>query len=160
MKRMVIIATAFFLALGSCSGQTGKKEINDQGKTDKPRTNVQVKKVYDDHGNLIKYDSAYTYVYSSPQMKGDLRDSVITEFQKHFGQNEFFGNESFFKDIFSRDSLLMNSDMFGNDFFNRDFFSKDFGFNSQNMEKFFSQMDSVRKEFFRHELKPETDHKQ
>lgn len=160
MKRIVLIAIAAFLALSSCNGQTGKKEINDQAKTDKPKTDVQVKKVYDDHGNLIKYDSTYTYEYTNPDLKGSVRDSVTAEFSKHFGQNDFIGNESLFKDMLSRDSLLMNNDAFTKEFFNKDFFSNDFGLSSQNMEKFFQQMDSVRNEFLGHPLKPEINRKQ
>jgi len=157
---MALIAIAAFLVLSSCNGQTVKKEINDQAKADKPKTDVQVKKVYDDHGNLIKYDSTYTYVYTNPETKGSVRDSVMAEFSKHFGKNGFTGNESFFNNMFSNDSLIMNNDAFAKEFFNKDFMPNDFGLSSQNMEKFFQQMDSVRNEFFGHVLKPEINQKQ
>ncbi len=157
---MALIAIAAFLALSSCNGQTGKKEINDQAKADKPKTNVQVKKVYDDHGNIIKYDSTYTYVYTNPATGEDVRDSVTAEISKHFGKNDFTGNGSFFKNMFANDSLFMNNDAFAKEFFNKDFLPNDFGLSSQNMEKFFQQMDSVRNELFGHVLKPEINRKQ
>jgi len=153
MKRVVIIAIAVFLALNSCSGQTGKTENENSGKSNVPKTNIKVKKEYDDHGNLIRYDSTYSYVYSNLENDSTLRDSVLNNFRKHFNENYFFSNEPYFNDLFFQDSLLRY------DFFKKDFFLNRFKFNSERMDKLFEEMDSVKNSFFRQQLKPDTHRK-
>lgn len=150
MKRMVFISIALLLALSSCSGQTGKKENENSGKSNTPKTNIKVNKVYDDHGNIIRYDSTYSYVYSNLEKDKSLRDSVINNFRKDFNKDYFFSNQPFFNNLFFQDSLLRY------DFFKKDFFSKRFELNTEKMDKLFQEMDSVKNSFFDNQFKPYT----
>ncbi len=145
---MVFITIASFLALISCNGQTGKNGNINTAKTNEPKTNIKVKKEYDDHGNLVRYDSTYTYVYSTPENSNSVSDSITGNYSKHFSNKNLFSDEPFLNDMFARDSLLKN------DFFGKDFFSNDFMLNDKNMEKIFQRMDSVRRHFFRGQFNP------
>jgi hypothetical protein len=151
MKRMVFITIAVFLALTSCNGQTGKKEGNNAVKANEPKTNIKVKKEYDDHGNIVRYDSTYTYVYSNPE-SNSVSDSIMENFSKHFSKHfsdeNFFSDDPFLNDMFAGDSLLKS------DFGVKNFFSNDFMLNDQSMEKIFQRMDSVRRHFFRGQVNP------
>ncbi|MEI6823072.1 MAG: hypothetical protein WCL51_14160 [Bacteroidota bacterium] len=109
----------------------------DSLKTNQPQVNYKVNKQYDEHGNLISYDSTYTYSYSSPGA-----DVNIT-----------FGNDSAF-DMFG--NMNMPIGMFNNDIFNRFFKSDSTQFLNNNMflnDPFFNNgfdmMDQMREQMKR-----------
>src|SRR5690348_52206 len=87
MKK-IIAMLLLSLLVGGCNGQ---KKQNDKSPlyiaaadtTAKPRTDVRVNKKYDDKGNLIQYDSTYSYFYSSPGMQRNSisGDTVINHFK-------------------------------------------------------------------------------
>ena len=47
-----------------------KEQLSEKGEN--PQVDIKVNKEYDDNGNLIRYDSAYTSFYSN--FKGDSTD--------------------------------------------------------------------------------------
>jgi hypothetical protein len=110
---MTILLT---VTLIGCNGQKGKKEIADTTKVNVPKTDIRVNKEYDKNGNLIKYDSTYSYFYSNTKTNVGKRDSIFENFKNHFNQNNFFSNEPYFNDQFFQDSLLKY------DFYKKDFF--------------------------------------
>ncbi len=139
MKKIFFFAMMLTLSLSSCSGQ--KKENLSNTVKNEPETNVKVNKEYDENGNLIRYDSTYTYFYSNVD-DAKVRDSILSNFKKHFNDTYFFSDEPFFNDLFFEDSLMQY------DFYKNDFFSKRFKNNMMMMEDLFKEMDSIKNSFY------------
>jgi len=131
MKSMLILAIAAFLAWNSCNGQTKEKDSDNSLKSNIPKTDIKVNKQYDEHGNLKKYDSTYSYSYSTFGNDIIMNDSLIGNFN-----NSFFSSENpFFNNPFFTDSLSDND-------FKRGFFLTPF-FDSDRMNKLFWDLDSI-----------------
>lgn len=148
-----ILAVAF--SLESCNGQI-KNE--DMGKTRIPADTIAsserqfpggswtVTKEIDEQGNIIRYDSVYTYSYSN--LKGDTIaikdvDSVIRSFKKYFESRIPSGWKNSFLDAYWNDPLLEE------DFFKRNYFFSRWEEDGLNMESKLRKMDSIRDQFFR-----------
>lgn len=124
-----------------------KKKKNKETTTkENPKTNIVVNKEYDNEGNLIRYDSTYSYYYSNTESDKGNMDSIYNEFRKHFKNHYFFSREPFFEDFFFEDSLLKY------DFYKEDFFYKRFENNMKHMEQLFHDMDSVKNEFYKDQV--------
>lgn len=125
----------------------------------KPDVRWNVTKQYDENGNLIGYDSTYTYSYTN--VEGDSvtldADSVMRSFHSYFDQN--------FPGIWNKqfDNGFPNDSMFYRDFLQHDFFSQQWNRDFLDMDKITQEMDSLRMEFFKNQypgmLEPE-DNKQ
>lgn len=153
-KKKIIIQLLPFLIFLGCNGQTKKENesLLSSGKEhtkiiedtlNKPKVRVKVNKQYDDKGNLIKYDSTYSYIYSGPG-GGELQlnnDTVYNRFRSYFDRKypDFFSPQ--FDDIFLNDSL------FKYDFFNKDYFMQRFKLNREMFERMYRQMDSIKGDF-------------
>ncbi|MFI0430787.1 hypothetical protein [Mariniflexile sp. HMF6888] len=124
----------FFLLFYNCMAQNKQKTKEDSLK---PNENVQVNKEYEEHGNLIKYDSIYSYSYSSD---GKINDSIKMQFQKHFKNHSFF-NDSFFDDFFKQDSASGH-------FNPHNFFYKGFMNQDDHIKNMMKRMDSIQQLFF------------
>jgi hypothetical protein len=135
MKTLKIIPILFLLFF-SCNAQEKKQEHNEQNSI-KPDENVQVNKEYDEFGNLIRYDSVYSYSYSS---NGKINDSLKMQFQRHFNNHSIF-NDSFFDDFFKRDSI-------SGDFNHDDFFIDGFMNQDEGIKSIMKRMDSIQQLFF------------
>ncbi|WP_372754420.1 hypothetical protein [Mariniflexile sp.] len=131
----------FFLVFYSCNAQN-KQKSDTTSDTLKPNENVQVNKEYDEYGNLKRYDSIYSYSYSS---NGKISDSLKMKFQKHFNKHSFF-NDSFFDDFFTPDSITggLNS----NDFFYKGFINQD-----EQIRNMMKRMDSIQQLFLNQNFK-------
>ena len=150
MKRIIFFSLIGFLGLTGCNAQSAPdKKEQDSSDTLKvqPDINIQVDKEYDENGNLIKYDSTYTYVYSNIDGNIRLRDSVFNEFMKHFNDHFDLSEDPFFNDLFFTDSLLQY------DFYKKDFFHDRFLKNRDWMEKMLNEMDSIKNEFYKKRFK-------
>lgn len=134
MKTFNILPIFLFLML-SCTAQNKqqKKEQIDNS-TNIPKEKVQVNKEYDELGNLIKFDSIYSYSYSS---NGQLNDSIILKMQEQFSKNKLFGQQ-FFNNFFEEDST----------FFNDHFFSKGFINHDAQFNQMMKRMDSIQQLYF------------
>ncbi|MBU1011398.1 MAG: hypothetical protein KKG99_00210 [Bacteroidetes bacterium] len=114
----ILIPALVFLSANALMAQE-KKENN-------PKIEIKVNKEKDDKGNVIRFDSTYSYSWHGENMSQELMDSIFNEFKmnghlKDFFKNDIFGNDFFDHDFLShRDSILSGFD-FG-DFFNDDFF--------------------------------------
>jgi hypothetical protein len=64
-----------------------------------PQTEIKVNKEYDKNGNLVRFDSSYSYYYSNVAGDTVLQDSILNAFKAHFNQHYFFSNEPFFNDF-------------------------------------------------------------
>lgn len=142
MIRNGIIALAISVNLVGCNGQTKQEIANAKTDSIKPKTDIRVNKEYDANGNLIRYDSSYSYYYSNIENDSLVGDSIFTNFQNYFNQRYRFSNKPFFDDYFFEDSLLHY------DFYKEDFFSNRFRRNMQQMDQLFWEMDSLKNNFF------------
>lgn len=131
----------FCLLFFNCSGQD--KQQKSDSETLKPDENITVNKEYDEYGNLKRYDSIYSYSYSS---NGKLNDNIKMQFQKHFNNHSFF-NDSFYDDFFGKDSIT-------GDFNSEDFFQKGFMNQNQHIQNMMRRMDSIQQLFFNQHQRP------
>lgn len=141
MTRAVFIAIVMYMTLLSCNGQK-KDEVNKSSKN-LPQTNIKVNKEYDKKGNLIKYDSTYSYYYSNIAGKDGLKDSIFSSFKDRFNKEYYFSKRPYFNDFFFQDSLL------DYDFYKKDFFYKRYLGNMLRMERLFHEMDSLKNDFYK-----------
>lgn len=141
--------TAIMLDLSACNGQattdgaTASTDTTLQH-TDTPKVDVRVNRQYDEHGNLIAYDSTYSSVYTSRTGDAAFMDSVFKDFMPGFGMSYPFLNDPGFNSLFFPDSS------FHRDFFHNDFFQKRMEMNQQYMRRMMEQMDSVKNRYFLH----------
>lgn len=139
MKRLAQILLVMFLAV-SCNAQNVNNKSADS--KIKPKTNIIVNKEYDKNGNLIRYDSTYSYFYSNIKNDSTLADSSFTDFQKYLYKSFPDFQTPFFNDMFFEDSLL------NYDFYKKDFFSKRFELNKKMFNEMFEKMDSLKNKFY------------
>ena len=154
MKTTGIIALlASFLVFNGCNAQTKKEDQNPSEKNPitamgdslhKPDVRVKVNKQFDANGNIIRYDSTYTYFYSSPGGKYShiTNDSLYSHFKSTFGK--------MYPDMFKHQKgLFYNDSLFKYDFFNDDYFFKRFELNHKEFERMFKEMDSIKGNYLR-----------
>jgi hypothetical protein len=103
-----------------------------------PKTDIRVNKSYDPKGNIIRYDSTYTYFYKSPGLKGINPDTLFGSLEDPLRANY---NMLLKKNM---DSIFFNDTLMKYDFLNPDFFSKRFELNMQHFQDMFKQMDSLK----------------
>jgi hypothetical protein len=94
-KFALLLITA--LVMFNCKGQTSASAsgANDSperiARKEKPNPDIQVRvnKTFDEKGNVIGYDSTYSYVYnySDSNMNTAQEDSTISEFKNNFPEN-------------------------------------------------------------------------
>jgi hypothetical protein len=142
MKTYVILFMMGLLS-SSCSGQ--KKDLSSydtktpQEETEKqPQGTWKVDREFDEKGNLIRYDSIYSW--SSSDIYKDLntkeKDSLLEKFKSRFFQQYSQFEDDGFENLFNPDSA------FSKRYFNDDFFNSDFG-------KDFIDMDKITQEMIR-----------
>lgn len=145
INKYVLVITASLLSF-SCNGQksdTKQLEIKENETiVEQPKGTWKVDKEFDENGNLIRYDSIYSW--SSNGKFDNLstlnKDSLLQSFKSRFFTNfSDFENQGF-DDVFSKDSL------FSKHFFNDDFFESDFG-------QDFMDLDSIRKQMIARQKK-------
>ncbi len=120
MKKLtlVVLSLGFFW---SCSSQTEKAEPSknyEDIKGKSPQGNWEVHKEFDEHGNLIRKDSTYSYSWSSvngqqvnPQEMDSLMANARKMMQAHMQSFNMSGFESSFDDDFFGESMMsMNPD--------------------------------------------------
>lgn len=155
MKTLNVMLFWVFVMLSSCQGQN--KNHTDptlslqipQGKHSnadaKPDIRFKVNKTYDEKGNVVSYDSTYSYSYAG---------SGVTEMPDLFSDNAptsgLFRGFPDFHGQFSgkKDSTMMSP-------FNMDYFQKQVELNQQWMDDFFKRFQSMQK---RDEPDIKTDH--
>ena len=146
MKKMAFVVPLLFLII-SCDGQEKKiKTIKtDQTKGQNPKEEVHVNRTYDKKGNLVRFDSTYTYFYSSKGHDSSMvgLDTVIRHFNAFYNTDFSKKWNREFENMFLMDSLYQY------DFPNKDFFSKRFELNMERMKKMMIQMDSLKTSYLK-----------
>lgn len=144
MRRIITFAIALSLMLQGCNGQ--KKDQQKEQISGTPQTSIKVNKEYDKNGNIVRYDSTYSYYYSNIKNDTVKQDSIFNLFRNQFNQKYLFSNEPYFNNLFFQDSLLKY------DFYKKDFFSNRFRDNMRKMDSLFWQMDVMKDDFFKHQV--------
>ncbi|HLW31330.1 MAG TPA: hypothetical protein VKX40_03640 [Aequorivita sp.] len=150
--RTLIFILAVAFSLNSCHGQEKSEANQDMDALSKTEQNKQepkgswkVHREVDEHGNLIRYDSIYTYSYGNvngEQLAPEDVDSAIAEFRKYMEARipeGFFGND--FVTPFSMDSLR-------NSFFENGVFQNNWEHFFPDMQQQLRRMDSLHQQFF------------
>lgn len=144
MKKIKSIILSAFLLL---AGMTAYAQIvHSHNHTNKPQVHINVKKVYDKNGNIIRYDSTYEWTYSNHSGKSNINlDSLMGQFVPFFRENlpdslsRVFGNPDF---------NLNDSAMMLNFFNNAHFFGR-WQKEIFDMKHEMQAMDSLRMEFLK-----------
>ena len=145
MKKLLFILPVIMLTTGcNAQHQQNEKQLKDVVATqdNKPQVSWKVNKKYDEKGNLIGYDSTYTWTYSSKGKTHSVQtDSVMAAFREQFNaQFPAIFNKSFGDPIWS-DSL------FYRDFATQGYFMKKWNEHYFDMKGMMKQMDSLRNSF-------------
>lgn len=149
--RTIVLALAIAFSLSSCNAQEKKKETENQSAMNneteapvEPRGTWRVNKEVDENGNLIRYDSIYTYSYGNingKEIQPQDMDSALSSFRKYMRER--------MPSSFSQDFLApFENDSLGNGLFEKGYFEnhwEDFFPDIQNQLK---QMDSLHQQFF------------
>ncbi|MBT8183647.1 MAG: hypothetical protein KJN76_02305 [Eudoraea sp.] len=149
MNRLWIFVVAI-LAI-SCNAQENKKENNNKEEISEatpPKGSWRVNREYDEAGNLIQYDSIYSW--SSEDEFGNLsamdQDSLLQSFHskffKHFRGSSAF-NPKDFPGFFDNDSLIRER------FFSEDFFDSEFGKDFMDIDRIHERMEKMQEQFLK-----------
>lgn len=147
MKKYILLVMVVLLNI-NCNGQKNETKKSETKKSEEniveqPKGTWKVDKEFDENGNLIRYDSIYSW--SSNGKFDDFssldRDSLMQSFKSKFFTNfSGFENQGF-EDVFAQDSL------FSKRFFNEDFFGSDFGKDFMDIDEIRQQMIARQKKF-------------
>jgi hypothetical protein len=147
MKTYILVLATVLLSV-SCNGQkkdTTQTETKENEKTvaEQPKGSWEVDKEFDENGNLIRYDSIYSWSSNSKMdhLSTLDRDSLLESFKSRFFNNFSDFEDQGFDAIFSQDSL------FTKHFFNDDFFKSSFGKDFMDIDKRTQQMIAKQKKF-------------
>jgi hypothetical protein len=149
MKKYLCVVTIVAI-ISSCNGQQKTKEeksgsdktvTKEDKKGNNPKVDVKVNKTYDKKGNLIRFDSTYTYYYSDKGKKDSAMTGLDTVFRRF---KDFYSNNLSPKMNRSFEDMFFNDTLFRYDFMNDNFFRKRFELNEQEMSNMLRQMDSMK----------------
>ena len=132
----------------SCKGQKKETKIveteeNRDNIVEKPKGTWKVDKEFDENGNLIWYDSIYSWSSNDKfeNLSSIDRDSLMQSFKSRFFTNfSGFENQGF-ETVFSQDSL------FSKHFFTDDFFDSNFGNDFMDIDELTQQMITRQRKF-------------
>ncbi len=151
MKKVMLFLFVAILAT-SCNAQdteNSSKNSSDleiqKDSLQKPKGNWKVNKEVDENGNIIRYDSIYSWS-SSGNIKGMESDSIFNQMQSMM-QKRFSMLQSPRLNGFSENDSIMKH-FFSDDFFKDDFFSDRVPYGFQNMNEIMKQMEAMRQNFF------------
>ncbi|AJR02933.1 hypothetical protein [Siansivirga zeaxanthinifaciens] len=118
MKKYLLLVMASILSVG-CQSQSKKPDValqqeQSQKIQQEPKGSWKVDKEFDENGNLIKYDSIYSW-------SSHNNDRIQQSFKSHIFKGFSGAEQDEFTRLFPQDSL------FSNPFFKDDFFDSDFG---------------------------------
>ena len=148
--KTIVMALAVVLSLSSCNAQ--EKEQMDKSLISKtenekpdPRGTWKVNKTLDENGNLIRYDSTYTYSYGTidgQEIAEKDMDSALTAFRKYMEEKM---PQSFSRDIMAMPSM---NDSIRNNFFEKGVFENHWEEFFPDIQNQLKVMDSLHQQFF------------
>jgi hypothetical protein len=150
MKKYALLSLVALLA-ASCSAQEKNKSdlAKETEKTTQtqPKGSWQVNKEVDENGNLIRYDSIYSWSSTdNPHgISSEELDSITKKFGSYFGKDfSMFGDD--FSGFTQNDSLFMKH-FFNGGFDDDDLFLNHFQGNMPDIQDLMKQMDSLQSLF-------------
>jgi hypothetical protein len=152
MKTIAIAFAVVALSLTSCNAQEKKeKAVSNETATNhdfksqnEPRGSWKVNREVDENGNLVRYDSIYTYSYANvngKEIPPQKIDSAMASFQKYMQKQLPQSFSPSMMNPFMNDSLSDN-------FFEKGFFENHWGNIFPEMKQQLMQMDSLHQQFF------------
>ncbi|WP_281987017.1 hypothetical protein [Aquimarina aggregata] len=106
MKTKIIVLVFFITAVSNMIYSQDEKDNNQ------PDERIEVNKEYNEQGNLIRYDSIYSYSSSNSNINRKQMDSIFKNFfpnqNSSFFGNPFGNNESEFPDNFMNIDSILN----------------------------------------------------
>ncbi|SRR5690606_11597748 len=146
MKKIFSILLISLFCFG-CNGQL-KKEDNKNADRDgtvqnPPEGEWKVNREYDENGNLIRYDSIYSWSSSDHLKKlGPMdRDSLLQAFRSRFSEHFSAFDHDGFPGLMAGDSL------FEKRFFEDDFFASPLGRDFMDLEAVHKRMEEMQRKF-------------
>jgi len=153
MKPFVLL-TFLGLSLMSCNAQNKEPKIEpsdtpqalvEKDSEEIPKGTWKVTKELDENGNVIKYDSIYSYSYGNAngqEMKIEDVDSLIQSFRAYSKDRISPSWDHSLLDPFWEDSRIEER------FFNEEFFQDRWKSDFESIQNRMKQMDSLRAQFF------------
>lgn len=115
----------------SCNGQKNELEKTETNQAEKnlaehPNESWKVEKEFDDRGNLIRYDSIYSWSSTGGLTNFSKvgKDSLLQSFKSRFFTNFSDIENNGFDDVFTQDSLFSKF-FYSDDFFGSNFMEMD-----------------------------------
>ena len=150
MKKYSILVLSALVTM-SCNSQEKNDADNTQIEknkaqiTEAPKGSWKVNREFDEDGNLIRYDSIYSW---SSETDIDAlatidRDSILKSMQSRFYRGFSDFNKEGFSDLFANDSL------FTKHFFTDDFFDSDFGQDFMDIDRVRERMEAMQRKFLK-----------
>ncbi|HMB63583.1 MAG TPA: hypothetical protein VKN36_10955 [Eudoraea sp.] len=141
MKKVILV---LWIAIGAMSCNAQEHKEADKQTAETPEGTWSVNKEFDESGNMIRYDSIYSWSSSDDLagMKTRDRDSLLQSFQSKFYRHFSAADPRRFEHLFEPDSL------FHEKFFNEDFFDSDFGRDFMDIDRVRKRMEAMEKVFF------------
>lgn len=143
MKKVILLSLAAILN-SACNAQEDKKEATQDStaQTGQPRGIWKVNKEFDEQGNLVQYDSIYSWSSEGVEDLSSLdRDSTLHALRQNFYRHFSGVDSQAFGDLFTPDSL------FAKQFFDEDFFSSEFGKDFMDMDRIRERMEAMQRSF-------------
>ncbi|NNE75884.1 MAG: hypothetical protein HKN31_02300 [Pricia sp.] len=149
MKKIAILSMAAILNI-NCNAQGNKEEDNlnkHQDSTEQmaetPKGTWKVDKEFDEEGNLIRYDSIYSWSSDDDwdRLVQKSPDSLLQSFQSRFYRNFSKFDNQRFGNLFADDSLFTKR------FFAHDFFDSEFGEDFMDIDRIRERMESMQQKF-------------
>ncbi|WP_157358327.1 hypothetical protein [Winogradskyella sp. J14-2] len=154
MKKVMLFLFVAILAT-SCNAQdteNSSKNPSDleiqRDSLQKPKANWEVNKEVDENGNIIRYDSIYSWS-SSGNIKGMENDSIFNQMHTMMQKRFSMLQSPNLNDFAEHDSIMKQ--FFYDDFFKDDFFSNRMPTGFLNMDEIMKQMEAMRQNFFNNE---------
>ncbi|WP_179345562.1 hypothetical protein [Winogradskyella ursingii] len=154
MKKVKLFLFVAILAT-SCNAQDSKITKDDIAKTKikidtitSPEGSWKVNKELDENGNIIKYDSIYTWS-SSGNLKGLKQienDSLLNKMRSMLRRQFSMFNSPNLSNSIDSDSIMKQ--FFSDDFFSDDSFSKRMPNGFPNLEDIMKRMEAMQQQFF------------
>jgi hypothetical protein len=146
-KVMFLLCMLFFMACKDNSNKTIAQAtlLSRPDTSANPKTEVHVNKKYDEKGNLIRFDSTYSYRYVSPG--GKSRNIETDTLFRHFKSYYLSNYDTMFNNNFG--SIFFSDSLFKYDFMQPDYFSKRFELNRKRFEQMARDMDSIKTQYLR-----------
>lgn len=141
MKKVILVLWVA-ISVMSCNAQEDKEAAEQTAEPSKGTWKVN--KEFDEFGNMIRYDSIYSWSSSDDLagMTATDRDSLLHSFQSKFYRHFSATDPQRFEHLFEPDSL------FHERFFNEDFFDSDFGKDFMDIDRVKKRMEAMEKAFF------------